>query len=73
MVINMKKYMEKFTGFGKVIAWLGFLFFISGLLFFSESGVMAEDIPEVFYPFSLPSTIIGIILMGSSHFFKRKK
>ncbi|WP_140321983.1 hypothetical protein [Oceanobacillus rekensis] len=64
--------MKKFTMLGKVIYWLGFLFFISGFLF-NENGVMAEDIPEVFYPFSLSSIIIGIILMVSSHFFKKKK
>ncbi|WP_042221649.1 hypothetical protein [Oceanobacillus manasiensis] len=60
------------TAFGKVLYWLGFLFFISGLLFFSKDGVMAEDIPEALYPFALPATIIGIILLLSSHFFKKK-
>jgi len=61
--------MKKHTKLGKVIYWLGFLFFISGLLFFSGRGVMAEDIPETFYPFALPSTIIGIILLIISNFF----
>ncbi len=46
--------------------------FISGLFFFSESGVLAEDIPETFYPFALPSTIIGIILLLISNFFKKR-
>ncbi len=64
--------LKKHTTFGKVIYWLGFLFFISGLLFFNKSGVLAEDIPATFYPFFLPATIIGIILMLSSHFFKKK-
>jgi len=64
--------MKKHTKFGKVIGWLGFLIFMSGLLF-SESGVMAEDIPEYFYPFALPSTIIGIILLLLSNFFRKKK
>ncbi|ASN05421.1 hypothetical protein [Virgibacillus necropolis] len=64
---------KKHSKLGKVIGWLGFLFFISGLLFFSESGVMAEDIPEVFYPLALPSIIIGIILLVISNFFKKKK
>ncbi|MBU8790568.1 hypothetical protein NSA56_03845 [Oceanobacillus caeni] len=63
---------KKYTTFGKVIYWLGFLFFISGLFFFSESGVLAEDIPETFYPFALPSTIIGIILLLISNFFKKR-
>ncbi|MEH7239482.1 hypothetical protein [Bacillus sp. JJ1562] len=64
--------MKKHTKFGKVIGWLGFLFFISGFFFFSESGVSAGDIPEVFYSFSLPSIIIGIILIAMSNFFKNK-
>lgn len=64
--------MKKHTKFGKVIGWLGFLFFISGLLFFSESGVLAEDIPEVFYPFALTSIIIGVILLVLSNFFRKK-
>ncbi|RLL48434.1 hypothetical protein D8M04_04015 [Oceanobacillus piezotolerans] len=64
--------MKKHTKFGKVIGWLGFLFFISGLFFFSESGVMAEDIPEFFYPFALPSIIIGVILLVISNFFRKK-
>lgn len=55
--------LKKHTTFGKILGWLGFLFFISGLLFFNKSGVLAEDIP---------ATIIGIILMLSSHFFKKK-
>ncbi len=50
---------KKHTKFGKVIGWLGFLFLISGLLF-SERGGMAEDIPEAFYRFAIPSILIGI-------------
>ncbi|RIU94782.1 hypothetical protein [Oceanobacillus picturae] len=64
--------LKNHTTFGKILGWLGFLFFISGLLFFNKSGVLAEDIPAAFYPFSLPATIIGILLMLSSHFFKKK-
>lgn len=64
---------KKHSKLGKVMGWLGFLFFMSGFLFFSESGLVAEDIPEDFYPFALPSIIIGIILLVISNFFKKKK
>ncbi|AVR00385.1 hypothetical protein OBCHQ24_15700 [Oceanobacillus iheyensis] len=53
--------------------WLvRFSIFYFWIVIFNKNGVMAEDIPTAFYPFSLPATIIGIILMLSSHFFKKK-
>ncbi|KLV14752.1 hypothetical protein ABW02_25885 [Niallia circulans] len=63
---------KKYTILGKVIAWLGFLFFMLGFMFNESIGVLREDIPEDFYPFSLPSIIIGIILLLISNFFKKK-
>ncbi|RDW15123.1 hypothetical protein [Oceanobacillus chungangensis] len=64
--------MKKHTKFGKIIGWLGFLFFMLGFAFNERIGVMVEDIPEVYYPFSLPSIIIGIILLVISNFFKKR-
>lgn len=64
--------MKKHTKFGKVIGWLGFLLFMLGFMFNESIGVLAEDIPEDFYPFALPSIIIGIILLLLSNFFRKK-
>lgn len=63
---------KKHTTLGKIISWLGFLLSIIGLMFNEGIGILAEDIPETFYPFSLPLIIIGIILLLVSNFFKKK-
>ncbi|WP_188856612.1 hypothetical protein [Oceanobacillus indicireducens] len=42
--------MKNHTKFGKVIGWLGFLLFMLGFMFNERIGVLAEDIPEEFYP-----------------------
>ncbi|WP_430787185.1 hypothetical protein VBD025_15780 [Virgibacillus flavescens] len=62
---------KKHTKLGKVIVWIGFLFFMSG--FFIVTDLAGEDTPEAFYPFAMPSIIIGIILLIASNFFKKKK
>lgn len=64
--------MKKHSKLGKVVFWFGLLFFILGWMFNEEIGILAEDIPEVFYPFSLPAIIIGIITIFISNFFKKK-
>jgi hypothetical protein len=64
--------MKKHSKLGKVVFWFGFLLFILGWMFNKEIGILAEDIPEVFYPFSLPAILIGIIIIFISNFFKKK-
>ena len=65
--------MKKHSKFGKVVFWFGYLLLMLGFMFNERIGVLAEDIPEVLYPFSLPSIIIGAILIIISNFFKKKK
>jgi vacuolar-type H+-ATPase subunit I/STV1 len=63
--------MKKHTLAGKVIAWTGFFLFIFGVMFNEQIGVLAEDIPETLYPFSLPAIIAGIVIILISNFFKK--
>ena len=63
--------MKKHTKFGKVIFWLGFLFAILGLAFNEKLGAITDG-PEFFSTFSIPSIIIGIILIVISNFLKSK-
>ncbi len=63
--------MKKHTRFGKVIFWLGFPFFMLGITFNKTLGAIVDS-QEVFSIFSIPSIIIGIILIVISNFFKNK-
>lgn len=63
--------MKNHTKFGKVIFWIGFLFFMLGIAFNERISLIADG-PEVFSTFSTPSIIIGIILIIISNFFKNK-
>jgi hypothetical protein len=63
--------MKKHTTFGKVIGWLGFLFFMLGFTFNGKIGVIS-DAPENLAALSVPGIIIGIVLMIISNFFRRK-
>ena len=64
--------MKKHTKLGKSIFWLGFLFFITGMMFNERIGTITDG-PEVFSTFSLPLLITGIIIVLISNFFTNKK
>lgn len=63
--------MKKQTMFGKVIFWIGLLFFMLGMAFNKTLGLKTDG-PEEFSTFSIPSIILGIILIVISNFFRNK-
>ncbi|WP_080874519.1 hypothetical protein [Oceanobacillus timonensis] len=64
--------MKKHTKLGKRIFWAGFLFTMLGIAFNKSIGTITDG-PEILSTFSVPSIIIGIIIVITSNFFTNKK
>lgn len=56
---------------GKIILTVGFVLFISGIIFNKSLGL--ADSPEYLKAISLPLIIFGVIMLITSNFFKKSE
>ncbi len=64
--------LNRFNRTGKVIAFIGLLVFAFGIAF-NETISGISGTPESLAASSIPLIVIGIIMMITSNFFKRKR
>ncbi|WP_096200455.1 hypothetical protein [Bacillus sp. FJAT-45350] len=61
--------MTKHSTIGKIIFWLGFLFFMLGIGF-NERVEIITNAPDLYTSLSTPAIIVGVVLLVLSNYFK---